>query len=631
MAIPSFEKKPSKAELRRFSKDNPEWAEKRRQKAANLLEFRKTVQELEKTDPEAAEAYRKSYLPPEKSLEQFYSQVEEEYQELPFSEAEIRELFTTEHLSRLSLDEYVKLLRHVPPRFITHVTRQGIRDNISHHYGGYGEFHRGFEGILESGFIRSILEQKLLDGVTKETVQTILKEELHIPEEYPTRLQAYERIDDFLNRSPVVHHSSEFADKKAVHTALDMVGNTYYGGETGNEIFFIYPAAYIAANYRMGTQLMNIPERFTPDSTYRTSQFNDFWLMSKEKKSGDLPIDASIVFLPARAEVDPETGSRYAVGPDGKPEKNVEEVKKIIAMFSSAEMRELWPKLENDFQSILEIRSAVERLLEDAAQFESENQSYDAENRRNSAEKKKLLLDQEMIKLDPLFDLINKYHISDPRFLKAVTSTDFLDNQALNYFFRESQKPAPFSDQYGSEENLVHLNLVYKLAEKTISSKDYWEAYFARTGRRPSKVIFYEQDSPNEAMRVFRERAGLVEEGLHQQIDLKEMFVENDIGQEGIHDQLQNERELFLRFAEELLDDLYPKEAAAGRESDPAIDAYSGSMEETLQSPSYAWLKKFLQPIDKEPSVGDPAPEPKKEIKSTSDEDWLDKFLKPLP
>ncbi|MDP3970431.1 MAG: hypothetical protein Q8P90_01900 [bacterium] len=148
MTIPDFRRPPTKRELRDFSQAVPEWAVKRQEQADVMVSIFDEIAELEKTDPEAAEKMRKDYLPPEQMLENFYGRVAEDYKELPLEDDEIEQLFSAEHLASLSLEEYVELLRRVPPRFMTHITRQGVRDNASHNRGGYGEMNRGFEGAL---------------------------------------------------------------------------------------------------------------------------------------------------------------------------------------------------------------------------------------------------------------------------------------------------------------------------------------------------------------------------------------------------------------------------------------------------------------------------------------------------
>ncbi|MFH1426510.1 MAG: hypothetical protein ABIG66_03720 [Candidatus Kerfeldbacteria bacterium] len=567
MVVPIFERKPKKKDLREYSQHVPEWAEKRREEAAWLLEFRRTARELEATDPEAAEEYRRMYLPPQKVLEKFYSDVEKDYKELPLSKEEIDEQFTTENLSELSLDEYVELLRKVPPRFVTHITRQGIRDNISHHTGGYGEFNRGFEGVMENGSVRSILEQYLLDGVTKDTVREVIEKILEVKKYHKTRGAAASRVVDFLTTSEVASASSEFADQKAVHVALDTVADAYYGGERNNEIFFVYPVAYIAANYSIGSQKFNIPERFGPNEVIESSQYNDFWLLSKEKKSGDLPVDSAITFLPENTPVDPETGSRYMVDADGQPVPNTDQLEALKRLIQAPETKALWGGMGSAINDLYSNSRAVldskQNLSEMIERYGSD--SYSTEDAETALKEAELSLREAQSAVDPLLKLAEKHGVTDPRFRDAVMDTRSPAFNALNDFFNQTLHDVPFSthgefDDFHFANVMRGLGMTNKLAEKTVTSREYWESYFDRTGKRPSKIIYYEQQTPNEAFDAFRERAGLIEDGLHREVDLKEMYKENDVGQEGIHQTLERERELFIQYADEILDELYSEE-----------------------------------------------------------------------
>ena len=266
MAIPEFQQRPPRiGEVQRYGREVPKWLEKRKQEAAWFLEYKMKLRKLRETDPEAAEEFEKRYAPPEQLIAKLHQDIEADYQELPLTQEEIEREFSSESLSEKSLDEYIELLRKVPPRFLTHVTRQGVRDNISFHTGGYGEFNNGFTSIVEAGSLRSTLEQRLLEGITEDTVRDVLINVLRVPEDFPTREEALKTIEFFLNQSMQAPASSEFADSKTIHMALDVVAEEHYGAETGNQFFFVYPAAYLAANYDIGEQRYDLPAKFKPD------------------------------------------------------------------------------------------------------------------------------------------------------------------------------------------------------------------------------------------------------------------------------------------------------------------------------------------------------------------------------
>lgn len=597
MAIPEFRRPPNRHELREFSKAVPEWAEKRRKKAENIIQFREHIRELEKTDPETARRKREYFLPPAEMVQGFYKRVEEEYKTLPLEDEQIEQLFSAEHLAGLSLEEYVELLRKVPPRFMTHITRQGVRDNMSHHSGGYGVMNRGFEQILEAGAIRSTGEQYLFDGITQGSVQSVLENHLKIPQEFPTRADAMRRITRFLHTSAEAPHSTEFADLNAVHVAIDKVADGHYGGERENEIFFLYPAAFVAANYRIGTQRLAIPDRFTPDDKYIRSEFNDFWLMHRETRRGELPVDAAIVFLPAKTQVDPESGSRYALDKDEKPIPNTDQIDRIKKMACSPEFEEHANSLYHVLLELYAVPGNISKLLKEADQLDPKAPffEYDAEKKRAEAEALRARLPELQAAFDPLRALARQYGVSDERFYELMDNPDFFAHEGLKNllgkaqlakFRKEKQRPYDLEDELENDPNIfIDMGLQFTLAEKTISSQEYWERYFEKH-KRPSKVIYYEQELPAEALRVFRERAGLVENGLHQRINLKELFAHNLGGT--LHGELEHEKALFQQYAEEVLDRLYPGEATAenARPLDPEglfADTMASFTEEELR------------------------------------------------
>jgi len=396
---------PDRSQLREFSKYDPEFAKERAKLAAWITEFRK----MQKADPAEAAKYR----PPAQLVEEFYASVAKEYRDIPLSKEEIEQYFTPEHLASLSLEEYVALMRKVPPRFITHVTRQGYRDHISFHDSGLNEFHTGFESILGTKELRSVLDRYLEGVLTKDSVRNVMENLLKIPANYPTKEEAHSHVHRFLNSSRLNTVRSEATDASALHGAMDMVADEFYGGERGNEIFFVYPTAFVASQCHLADQLLGFAPGLAPSDVEKRSQFNDYWAKLKSTGKGTLPLDASIVFIAENARVSPETGSQYEMSTDGQ--------------------------------------------------------------------------------------------------LIPVTGD-------------------------------------------TISSQEYWGRYFEQEGSHPSKIIYYSEPTPNEALAAFKEKAGLKE---HAEVDLREMFKENLISNTEMHDQMARERELFLEYAEELIEEYY--------------------------------------------------------------------------
>lgn len=117
--------------------------------------------------------------------------------------------------------------------------------------------------------------------------------------------QAREKFNDLLHFSWA--SAPKYPDITATHLAAQMVSDEYYGGERGNEVFFVYPSDVLASQYAF---TFNGGEKdFTrPQSE---TKWNDVFVWTDPNNLG-VPVDSGIVFLPEKTPVDPETGSKYA-------------------------------------------------------------------------------------------------------------------------------------------------------------------------------------------------------------------------------------------------------------------------------------------------------------------------------
>ena len=405
MPIPEFSVSASDDDLDLFAATHP-----------TLRIEQEQLRELLGKLPAMEQAERAMYRPAEEIIGDFRDRVRAVYEYPPLSREEIEREFTAEKLSSLSLQEYIELLRGVPARFVTHITRHGFRDRTSHHNSGDLNFQRGFEELLKKRQLQSALDQINEGEWNEQRVRAVL-ERIGIPQKLGTKGEALERLSQFLDLAKNPWIKSEFADNNAFHGAIDYVADWYYGGEIGNQIFVVYPAAFIASHYECSHQASRIPDGFLEKNPDHDK--NDLWMMRKDDKRGVLPLDAGIVFIPSHAQVDPTTGSRYAIK-------------------------------EESFQT---------------------------------------------------------------------------------------------------EEK--------QLAEHTISSHDYWEEYFRKIGYKPSKIIYYDQMDPNEALAEFREKARLPNH-LHSTVDLKSMFAENMLSQTAMKENLTPQRSLFRDLARTYIDRCYP-------------------------------------------------------------------------
>ena len=209
---------------------------------------------------------------------------------------------------------------------VTHVSRRGVRDHFgSFHQGGLYEYHNGFDALLETKRFKSGLGVKL----EQDTKDAYVAESLKL-EERASREEALSQVDRIVNETGW----SSFADHSAVHFATEAVADAYYGTERGNEHFVDLPSVLIAAQYEFGGYHGQGLEKASGDF-----QRNDLWVWEKDKEG--IPIDAGVVFLPADTQVDPETGSRYALTENKQAVVNVD-VMGWITLCSQTRLLRLW-------------------------------------------------------------------------------------------------------------------------------------------------------------------------------------------------------------------------------------------------------------------------------------------------
>jgi len=338
----------------------------------------------------------------EEQLNDFYQSEERKWAMLAEEAQDIKALFSEERLSGMSVEDIAMLMRKYPNEVVTHVTRQGVRvgSSMPEHTKGIGEFHNGFINICQNGGrLKSALAIRL---ATMEKEAAIA--DLFSLDQYITREAALRRVvaDTSIASSG---DSSSYADSNAVHFGAEEVLEAYYGAEPGNDIFFVFPSQFISMQYHFDKNITG----------KRRGKDNDIWVWDKEQEG--IAVDAGLTFIPAQAEVDPVTGSRFALDEEGNP---------------------------------------------------------------------------------------------------------LPDNQ---------------------------------LAENTVSSESYWEAYFEeRPDQRPSKIVYYREKDPTEALKNWRKAQG-IEVGLHtseRTYDEGKVHRGSHVATQGIED--------IARIAFEIIDKKFPKE-----------------------------------------------------------------------
>lgn len=254
------------------------------------------------------------YFDIEQELKEFYENEKKEWEKPGWDKEEVKKYFTEEYLSKLSLDDYILLLKRFPNHLLTHVTRQGVRDHVSHHFAGEWTFFNGFVDILKQWRLKSTLwvafadskKQELLkDYIIKNICSRALNSEISINGKINNKEEAIENLDFHLD--PKQSFFASFYDSSALHTAVDFVPDSYYWWEKNNEFFFIFPSIMVASQYRF----------IGPLHESSRDNHDDKWIWTKECQWID--INSMIAFIPKNTMVDKNTWSQYELDSEKKP------------------------------------------------------------------------------------------------------------------------------------------------------------------------------------------------------------------------------------------------------------------------------------------------------------------------
>lgn len=394
-------------------------------------------------------------------LEDFHRRMRREWENAPYSQEEAEKMFTAEHLSGLNLEDYTTLLKRFPSHFVTHVTRQGIRDHTGgvSHTAGVGKYWDGFRSIMKGRRLENHLSVKMADETNLRSIAEFVGANPKTDQE-----SVLARIEGMANLDQQ-HWDGSAADFLSVHMATEEVADAHYGAEKGNEIFFAYPSMYIAANKKFQGQL-NRAEGGT---------HNNQWIMVDKE---GLPIDAGIVFIPKDTRVSGTTGSRYELDKDFKPKLNKTLHEKINHLLK-----------DERFKNFLQ---RAEKILgERADQIREE----DREGLRQELEEV----------LGPENKEIKAGLMDYSNLSMLLTALYNIDRQA--------------SVDHQVDSFMVSTGNYYETANNTISSKDYWEAQFAKNpSLKPSKVVFYEGADPTAALEKWKQENGLNKQSARQDL-----------------------------------------------------------------------------------------------------------------
>ncbi|MDP2656341.1 MAG: hypothetical protein Q8P11_02130 [bacterium] len=433
-----------------------------------LMIQKDTILEKEKLIPQQStiEETQSSMKEAQNMLDGFYIDQKEKWVESDYTKKDITENFSEEHLVSLSTEDYALLLKRFPCEMVAHVTRQGIRDHVGHmfHMAGQGEYSDGFMKIVEDGHLRSPLGVYLVEEEKDQAIEKFLD-----LDRFPTKLEATAYLDKFTKKDQ--GDAGSYSDRMAIHFATEEVADAYYGSEKGNEIFIAYPSAYIASQYYFNGDLKSSGGGY----------WNDQWVWTNEDRGMDL--DAGLVFIPESARVDINTGSRYELDHDKNPIPDKQLTESIQEIIDSP-----------DFFAF------AKQAYEILGKF-SDSDTYEYIYSHNT-EAKEIL---EPFRLQ----LIEKFDITDRRAHRAILNYNFLFGLCVTKKHDDNEEYARKSKSL-MRESLKTRGILFIEAKNPISSKEFWEKYFAQhPGQKPSKIVYYKGEDPTEALDQWKKDQGI--------------------------------------------------------------------------------------------------------------------------
>lgn len=494
---------------------------------ADLVLGQKTYEELkqqrdlgltgEKADSENSDKNEAPSLLQEAKtmVDGFYNKQEKKWEDSEYKKEDIEKYFSEANLSSLSLEDYTLLLKRFPSEMVAHVTRQGVRDHLGHmyHTAGDGEYANGFKDMAEDGRLRSPLGVYLVEEEKEKAIAKFL------------RLEATETKEEALKNlnvmtDPKQGEPGSYVDRMAVHFATEEVADCYYGSEKGNEIFITYPSAYIASRYYFDGQL----------NQNGGGCWNDQWVWANEEKG--IGLNAGIVFIPEKASVDKETGSRYELDKEKNPIKNTEYMAAVRKLVDSDNFDD-FAKQASEITGKLNIDGSIEKM-------------------------------KSVESLKPLLQRLEKdFNIVDPRLQLAVLDYEFSSSNIIAE--RDQEKISGEEDPFHSVSSSIELALknggiLFKETTNKVNSKEYWESYFEKNPEsKPAHIVYYKGEDPTKALNAWKEENGLNKKAVDKNIGFSEnRVVQSDDPQVNVGmDQATAGMDRFKTLAEKVIEDYF--------------------------------------------------------------------------
>ncbi len=409
----------------------------------------------------------------EKRLNDFYHGETERWTKSGYTAEDVKKYFNPEHLASLSIEEYELLLHRFPSQMVTHVTRQGIRDHLGavNHWAGLNKYWDGFKTTMSNGRkLKNQLSLSVGELSKDEALENFLKRGLINLDGCDSEEKAFANLENFSDIKSL-HYDGSLWDFTSIHVATEEVADAHYGAEKYNEIFFAFPSALIASHYAYSGQLDQA------GGDYHNNQ----WIWSKDEEG--MPIDAGVVFIPKNASVSPKNGSRYELDTEMNPKENTELInnlsEKVLKPEFQVLINEMIPYLGNLPTNVKRILSLKEEYV-----LSDEKQTWETLQKFKS-------------KLEEILE----------------TSNPKIINMFFSYHSLLGFKKTPEIDidiQKSIKDMLYLAGLSFEQAKDPVRSEEYWEAYFKENPElRPSKIVYYEQDSPTEALWRWKENKKL--------------------------------------------------------------------------------------------------------------------------
>ena len=442
----------------------------------------------------------------EERVEKFQLEKSIEWAEKGYTKKELSENFTEENLAKMNLEEFTFLLQRFPGDFVTHVTRQNIRDHHGFdHTKNIGERSYGFEEILKDGRLHSTIGMMLYDEEKEEKIAKYLG------------LENCKNRDDAEDAKTAITHS--WSNRLAIHCAVGQVGDAYYGSESGNEIFMAFPSALIASQYHFDMTTFN--ERHTA----RAGTHNDQWIWINENRG--ININAGLTFIPKDTLVDKNTGSKYELDKNNNPiinEKAVDNLLKIILD------KEQFKKFANDSDELEHLLQQLKKCLTTKSSERPLDNAFHSTSKTN-----KDVADDLKQKIEKLqHDIANKYNI-DQKSIKYNLSNFFHFEQIARTFDTNNNSEKQKSQLMDKLGRFGATSLLYKFSENTTTTQEYWEEYFLKhPNTKPNKIIYYENADPTTALNHWRAENNIIpkitssDAGFKENVGYKEDLVEPD-------------------------------------------------------------------------------------------------------